>query len=62
METIPLISDDMGNIAVKTRLAKFNGIPKEHFELHLRETEFRFNNRFNDLYKLLFKMLRSDPI
>ena len=28
----------------KRHLCKFNGIPKEHFELYLKECEWRFNN------------------
>ena len=28
----------------KRHLRKFNGIPKEHFELYLKECEWRFNN------------------
>ena len=30
---------------VKCHLRKFNGIPKEHFELYLKQCEWRFNNR-----------------
>ena len=29
----------------KRRLAKFNGVSKHTFYLHLKETEFRFNHR-----------------
>ena len=46
----------------KSRLAKFRGVRSDLFELHIRETEFRFNNRNADIYKLLLKMLRSNPI
>jgi transposase len=28
----------------KRHLRKFNGVPKEHFELYLKECEWRFNN------------------
>ena len=28
----------------KRHLRQFNGIPKEHFELYLKECEWRFNN------------------
>ena len=28
----------------KRHLHKFNGIPEEHFELYLKEREWRFNN------------------
>lgn len=37
----------------KRRLQKFNRIPKHTFEPQLKETEFRFNHRHNDLYKSL---------
>jgi len=46
----------------KHRLAKFKGVSSDTFELHLRETEFRCNNRNTDLYKLLLKMLRNNPL
>ena len=46
----------------KNRLVKFNGVPKHTFYLHLKETEFRFNHRKEDLYKLLLKMLRDHPL
>ena len=34
----------------KRRLVKFNGVPKETFILHLKETEFRFNHRSENFY------------
>jgi len=34
----------------KTRLAKFRGIHKESFNLHLKECEFRFNYRHENNY------------
>lgn len=46
----------------KARLMKFKGVPKHTFYYHLKETEFRFNHRHNDLYKTLLKLLRKDPI
>ena len=46
----------------KHRLARFKGLPKHTFYLHLKETEFRFNHRNDDIYKLLLKMLRKHPI
>lgn len=46
----------------KHRLVKFNGIPKDLFETYLKETEFRFNNRGNDLYQILLKMFRDNPL
>ncbi|STZ51950.1 putative insertion element transposase [Neisseria dentiae] len=46
----------------KNRLVKFNGVPKQTFYLHLKETEFRFNHRHDDLYKVLLKILRNRPL
>ncbi|OSI14509.1 transposase [Neisseria dentiae] len=43
----------------KYRLVQFNGVSKHTFYLHLKETEFRFNRRHDDLYKSLLKMLRE---
>ena len=46
----------------KRRLIKFNGVSKCTFHLHLKETEFRFNNRHENLHKILLKMLRKQPL
>ena len=46
----------------KRRLAKFNGIPKHTFYLHLKETEYRFNHRRDNLYLELLKLLRLNPL
>ena len=46
----------------KHRLRKFKGIPKEKFELHLKETEFRFNHRGLNLYHILLKECRVRPL
>ncbi|WP_339344218.1 IS1595 family transposase [uncultured Alcanivorax sp.] len=46
----------------KLRLSRFKGLPKHTFYLHLKETEFRFNNRREDMYKRLLKLLRERPI
>jgi transposase len=46
----------------KGRLMKFHGIPKTTFYLHLKESEFRFNYRNQDIYKLVLKMLRENPL
>ena len=34
----------------------------DHFDLHLKECEFRFNHRDEDIYQLLLKMLRERPL
>ena len=46
----------------KTRLIKFRGIHKSTFYLHLKECEFRFNYRNHNLYKLLLKIIRDNPL
>jgi transposase-like protein len=43
----------------KVRLAKFRGVSKNTFYLHLKECEFRFNYRNNDLYKILLKITKQ---
>ena len=43
----------------KRRLAKFNGIRKKDFANHLKETEWRFNNR-GRVEKILRKLIRED--
>ncbi len=46
----------------KTRLLRFRGIHKSTFYLHLKECEFRFNHRGQNLYQLLLKVLRKHPL
>ena len=46
----------------KHRLTKFKGVPKLTFYLHLKETEFRFNHRSDNLYLAVLKLLRENPI
>ena len=46
----------------KTRLVRFRGLAKHTFYFHLKECEFRFNHRNEDIYKLVLKMLRENPL
>jgi transposase-like protein len=46
----------------KLRLSRFKGSPKHTFYLHLKEPDFRFNHRREDLYKRLLKLLWEHPI
>ncbi len=46
----------------KRRLAKFNGVPEHTFYLHLKESEFRFNHRRDNLYHEILKLLRLNPL
>ena len=47
---------------VKMRLSRFRGVSKQTFYLHLKECEFRFNHRRDDLYKMLLKEFRKAPL
>ncbi len=46
----------------KRRLHKFNGIHKKYFYLHLKECEWRFNHRQDDMYEILLKEFRDNPL
>jgi transposase-like protein len=46
----------------KTRLAKFRGLNKETFYLHLKECEFRYNYRSQNLYLQILKLVRNKPL
>ncbi len=46
----------------KRRLRKFNGIRNDKFIFHLKETEFRFNYRDQNLYDIIIKILRKNPL
>ena len=46
----------------KRRLAQFNGVARKTFYLHLKETEFRFNHRHQDLYTALLALFRNNPL
>ena len=46
----------------KSRLTKFHGISGSTFNLHLKECEFRFNYRNQNIYKILLKMFRDNPL
>lgn len=45
----------------KRRLAKFNGLTDDKFHLHLKESEFRWNNR-DKMYNILLKNFRENPL
>jgi len=47
---------------VKTRLSKRRGIKKEVFLLHLKESEFRFNYRNENLYGKMLEIFKNHPL
>jgi transposase len=46
----------------KQHLMKFHGIAESTYYVHLKECEFRFNYRNQDIYSLLLKMFRKSPL
>ena len=46
----------------KRRLSKFNGIKKENFLVHLKESEYRWNYRGQNLYHDLLQKFRENPL
>lgn len=47
---------------LKNRVAKFRGMRRSTLYFHLKETEFRYNYKDRDLYSLLLKILRNNPL
>lgn len=46
----------------KVRLVQFRGLLKHSFYLHLKECEFRYNYRGQNIYKILLKLIRKNPL
>ena len=46
----------------KSRMVRFRGMNKHTFYLHLKECEFRFNHRREDLYPIILKLCRKHPL
>ncbi len=46
----------------KRRLAKFNGVKKDNFVLHLKESEYRWNHKKQNLYQILLENFRENPL
>jgi transposase len=46
----------------KLRLSKLRGIRSDFFVLHLKESEWRFNHRLDNLYSLLIFNFRQNPL
>ena len=47
---------------LKSRLVKFRGLNTTTLFLHVKETEFRYNNRHNDLFELLSNIIYHHPL
>ncbi|MCX5864965.1 MAG: IS1595 family transposase [Deltaproteobacteria bacterium] len=46
----------------KSRLTRFRGVSKATFFLHLKECEFRFNYREQNMYRVILKIIRKNPL
>ena len=46
----------------KTRMSKYRGIDKRYFYLYLKECEFRYNYRNEDLCQKILKIVRENPL
>lgn len=46
----------------KGRLAKFRGLNKNNFLTHIKECEFRFNHRHENIFNILIKSFRVNPL
>ncbi len=46
----------------KLRLSKFYGVAESAFNLYLKECEFRFNHRDENLYRMLLAAFRERPL
>lgn len=46
----------------KRRLSKFNGMDNDMFNLHLKECEFRWNYRHENIYAIMLNELRKNPL
>lgn len=47
---------------VKRKMRKHNGIPRHKFYLYLKESEFKFNNRNNNLFDIMTKVVLNGNI
>ena len=56
MQLISMVSKDSG-VYAKTWLYHYRGVPKSYFELYLKEIEFRFNHRNENIFRILTKMM-----
>ena len=46
----------------KRRLARRNGFSTADLPVHLKETEYRYNNRSDDLYPIMIASLKKSPL
>ena len=69
-ESVPSVTRNKSHIdeidmfwgMLKSRLIKFRGLNSGTLYLHVKETEFRYNYRENDLFELLMEILHKRPL
>ena len=49
-------------VFTRRRLQRSMGIPRHTYYLHLKESEYRYSHRHNDLYQGLLMLLRQHPL
>lgn len=59
---IPMDEVDIFWGLLKSRLIKFRGLNVNTLLLHVKETEFRFNNRNRELYDIVLSILNNRPL
>lgn len=59
---IPMDEVDIFWGLLKSRLIKFRGLNVNTLMLHVKETEFRFNNRNRELYDMVLSILNNRPL
>lgn len=61
-EPIKLTGLNRFSLIPKRRHEKFYGLTNKTFNLHLKECEIRFNNRDKNIYLLLLKEFKNNPL
>ena len=59
---VPMDEFDIFWGMLKSRLIKFRGLNRNTLLLHVKETEFRYNNRNTELYEMLLTILHNRPL
>jgi transposase len=59
---VPMDEFDIFWGMLKSRLVKFRGLNGSTLYLHVKETEFRYNYRNEDLFELLVNIIHKRPL
>lgn len=47
---------------IRSRMTKFRGLNSNTLFLHVKETEFRYNNRDKEMFEMLLKLVQKRPL